>query len=553
MSVSPVLLDTRDGIQAAPRPRIAFWSPLPPQRIGIADYSVELLDALSELAEVEIFVDDAYVPDIDLYRRFTLLSRRLYEQRSADAPFSFNVYQTGNNAVFNGWIYDRALKTPGLVVLHDLSLAEMHYERLYKNGSATIFLDAVEVMHGAAVRARALHIMGDPDRRGWLDMLMIDRLVRNSLGVVVHSAWARTFLTTLYDDTPIFHVVQPAPLLDASPGAGHALGQRDDLPSRGLVVGIFGGIARRKRVHVALEAFARLHENHPDASMIVVGREEDHDYAGRLRSLIKVKGLDGAVHFHGDVRSIKEMGSLLQAVDLVVNLRWPTSGETSAVMMRTFAAGKVVVTSNVPQVQEYPDEFCWKAPIEVSAAHEGAVVHALLERAAADRVGLERCGHAARRFMCEHATWPRTAARYVEIGLLVTAHARGHDPVALDSGEKAHPEKSRHRVLLERWEDVRRASERPPDLEGMMGRVVRYRPVAAVARLYNRIRLLGQLTTAQLALNGQVLDENERLRNEIRQLQVERLLAMEAHETTTRPIAADADTGQLIHDGTRQP
>ena len=35
--------------------RVAFFSPLPPTRSGIADYSQALLDPLGRLAEVEIF------------------------------------------------------------------------------------------------------------------------------------------------------------------------------------------------------------------------------------------------------------------------------------------------------------------------------------------------------------------------------------------------------------------------------------------------------------------------------------------------------------------
>jgi hypothetical protein len=35
--------------------RVAFFSPLPPERSGIADYSEALLEPLRHLAEVEVF------------------------------------------------------------------------------------------------------------------------------------------------------------------------------------------------------------------------------------------------------------------------------------------------------------------------------------------------------------------------------------------------------------------------------------------------------------------------------------------------------------------
>jgi len=533
-----------------PHPRIAFWSPLPPQKTGIADYSVELLDALTEIAEVEVFVDDAYVPDIDLYRRFTLLPAALYERRSAHTPFDLNVYHVGNNAAFNGWIYDRALKTPGLVVLHDLSLADMHYERLYKNGSATIFLDEVEAMHGLAVRATAMDVMSDPDRRGWVNLAMSERLVENGLGLIVHSAWAETFLRARHENLPIYHVMQPAPLLDTSAEMQDAMRQRYGLPAHGLVVGVFGGVARRKRMHAAIEAFAQFHTEHPDARMVLLGRAEDRDYVDQLQTLVRNKGLDRVVRFHGEASSVGEFGRLLQAVDLIVNLRWPTNGETSAVMMRAFAAGKVVVTSNVPQFQEYPDDFCWRAPVDVSDADEQAAVLALLRRAAADRLGLRRGGEAARHYMEEHATWSRTAARYVEIGEIVRNRAPFIISSAPDDAEEEERDmaRSRHRALLEQWEAVRRASEKTlAPGSSRVSRLLRRSPAAPLVRLYRRVRLLGQLSEAQAALNWRALDENERLRNEILQLQIERLVALKAQATA--PAAPAAGTSQRAHAG----
>ena len=35
-----------------------MWTPVPPQLTGIADYSAELLKPLSDLADVEVFIDD---------------------------------------------------------------------------------------------------------------------------------------------------------------------------------------------------------------------------------------------------------------------------------------------------------------------------------------------------------------------------------------------------------------------------------------------------------------------------------------------------------------
>ena len=54
--------------------KIAYFSPLPPQRTGVADYSKELLPALASRAEVDLWVDEpvatAELPPCRAYNYF---------------------------------------------------------------------------------------------------------------------------------------------------------------------------------------------------------------------------------------------------------------------------------------------------------------------------------------------------------------------------------------------------------------------------------------------------------------------------------------------------
>ena len=73
--------------------KVGFYSPLPPARTGVADYSAALLRALAPLGEVEV------------------------NARQADIC----LYHLGNNRL-HAEIYQRALENPGVVVLHDAVL-----------------------------------------------------------------------------------------------------------------------------------------------------------------------------------------------------------------------------------------------------------------------------------------------------------------------------------------------------------------------------------------------------------------------------------------------
>ena len=53
----------------------------------------------------------------------------------------------------------------------------------------------------------------------------------------------------------------------------------------------------------------------------------------------------------------------LEMTDIVVNLRYPSMGESSATLCEAFKYGKAVIVSDLNQYREFPDEVCWKVPI----------------------------------------------------------------------------------------------------------------------------------------------------------------------------------------------
>src|SRR5262249_28740196 len=80
--------------------KVAYYSPLPPERSGIADYSVLLLPALERLVDVEVV------------------------RRGRTRPVAADValYHVGNDPEAHGWIVDALRRRRGVVVLHDFVL-----------------------------------------------------------------------------------------------------------------------------------------------------------------------------------------------------------------------------------------------------------------------------------------------------------------------------------------------------------------------------------------------------------------------------------------------
>src|SRR5450759_5136648 len=81
--------------------RVAFVSPLPPSKTGVADYSAALLEPLRGLADVEVFAD----------------AERTFDP----ARYDVALYQIGNNP-YHAFAYETAVRHPGVVVMHEANL-----------------------------------------------------------------------------------------------------------------------------------------------------------------------------------------------------------------------------------------------------------------------------------------------------------------------------------------------------------------------------------------------------------------------------------------------
>ncbi|WP_235921350.1 glycosyltransferase family 4 protein [Lentzea tibetensis] len=369
--------------------RYSMWSPLPPERSGIADYTTELL---AELDDVEA------------------VSRK----RPKTTAKGLACYQMGNHAGAHSWIYEQALAEPGVVVLHEASLLDFNLGHC--NGLTPEFYKELKDAHGP--------IWGDPNDPALLHglpaietdgvksldggtMTLEHRLVTASRGVIVHDPHSARWLQERYPAKPIFVVPHGAPVRDDADRAEirARLGWTDEH----VVFGVFGGFNRIKRILVAVLAFAEVRRRWPNARLLIAGHVDYPDVHADVVRAIDQYGLRDSVHL--ELAPAKdEFVDLISATDAVINLRWPTMGETSGVMMRAFGAGRVVITSDLPQHRHFDPAFCWR--ISISPAAEAEQLAALLERIVVDPSAVRSAGKLARDWVSAEASWPVAAAGY---------------------------------------------------------------------------------------------------------------------------------------------
>jgi len=378
--------------------RLAWVSPLPPTRSGIADYSAELMPAVAAWAPVAPFAPFPHgeVPWGPV--------RSLTDLPPRSRDFDLIIYHMGNNPYHVG-IYELALRLPGLVVLHDCVLHHLVARCTAGAGDAAGYLWHLVYERGAAGAATAVrHAHGVfSERERFLDPLNRVLLAR-SRGVIVHSRWAAEQVRRTCPDLPVR--VVPHHLAPLPAGRRESLRRQLGLTPREILLLSLGFINREKRVEQLLRAYAALRPEHPEVRCVLVGEPDAGlDLAGMLERL----GLAGQVTVTGYVDA-EAMYGYIAACDIAVNLRYPSAGETSGAMVRLLGSGKAVITSNVRQYAEWPDDVCLK--VDLGPAEVPMLLY-YLRRLVEDAPLRQRLGENARRYVEQHHALERSAREYL--------------------------------------------------------------------------------------------------------------------------------------------
>lgn len=373
--------------------RLAVATPLPPSTSGIADYAVDLVAGLvaagatvtaySEPAALAPAAWGGTVPCQDLAQLGPALDR---------GAVDLAVYQLGNSADHHEGIYRLALERPGVVVLHEYMLHHLVRELTLARGDAAGYLEEMRYAAGATGWRAARRLLDSHYPVDVWSFPLFERLVDRSLGVIVHSEFARRRILASRPATPV--EVAPFPLdLDAlrPPTAAERARARAAIGvgSEELLVATFGFVTPQKHLEPALAAFARLRAERPGARFAVVGEISPYyDFLELLR-----RTGDAGVHVSGRV-PLEQLHDWMIGCDLAINLRHPTGGETSATLLRLLALGRPTLVTDAGSFAELSDGAVARVAV---GADEEAQILALLRRLADDRELATALGAAGRR------------------------------------------------------------------------------------------------------------------------------------------------------------
>ena len=317
--------------------KVAYFSPMPPERTGVADYSALLLPALQRTLDVEVV------------RR-----GRKRPPRGVDVA----LYHVGNNPDSHAWIVDALRRSPGVVVLHDFVLHHLVAGMTVGRRDGHGYLDAMEREHGVVGRLLGHGVLDKRIPPLWEsrpeEFPLAGFVLEHATGLIVHSQTVRDLALEAGFEGPIWvvpHAAWPVPDVAAERVSG------------GRVIGCFGVVNSSKRIPELLRAFAGVRERHAEVTLLLVGpTSPGFDLDRRLQRL----GLADEGLVRMDWVDERRLWALMAGVDVCVNLRHPTMGETSGSVIRSLSLGKPLVVSDVGWFSELPDEVAVKVPVDAS-------------------------------------------------------------------------------------------------------------------------------------------------------------------------------------------
>ncbi len=304
--------------------KIGFFSPLPPARTGVADYSAALLARLRKYGQVEI----------------------------GDASADASLYHLGNNQIHRD-IYDQALRRPGVAVLHDAvlhhfflgSLSEVDYIREFTYNYGEWSRDQARELWRERARSAT-----DPR---YFRYPMLRRIAEASKIVVVHNPGAAEIVrrhapSAIIREVP--HLFDPPAL--PQPYEIERLRAAMGIARSTLLCGVFGHLRESKRVLPILRAFATA-ASHADIALLIAGEFSSSDLARAAEPLLHAPGI-----FRFGYTPEHQFWQLAMLIDVCVNLRYPPAGETSGIGNRLMGIGKPVIFTAGPETSRFPESAC---------------------------------------------------------------------------------------------------------------------------------------------------------------------------------------------------
>lgn len=358
--------------EARRRPRVAYVSPMPPARSGVAHYSERLLPHLASRCDVHVFAPHCESDPSDPVDG--ILPLRILERVEPVLGGFDRVIYTLGNSEHHCETLSLIRRRPGVVIAHDVRLVNAYIWK--RQSGASLPPSYAETLDDIMSGRLPDHVQGylsfGPPDYYRLNQLMLGEVLEHSEKLFTHSPFAAAMAIL---DNPreleqkIDHLPYAFPERPAIPGVRHSL--------EGLVISSFGALHQLRQSDKLVESFilaakwTRLHR------FLVIGEMNLEDKV-RYEELIRRGGVEDRVHITGWV-SDELYKSYLLATDVGVQLRDISNGETSGAMTDCLASGIPLIATEMGAATTLPRNAMLAVDRLISASDLALTILALAD------------------------------------------------------------------------------------------------------------------------------------------------------------------------------
>lgn len=345
--------------------RIAWFSPLPPQPSGISEYTTAIVRELIKYADVDLWTEAEFSETCtSIGRVYKYDDMNMADIIEKLHEYNMVVYNTGNNHRFHSKMYEILSVFPGIVILHDYVMHHffLGYFKDIKNNMGA-YLNMIGAYYGKNTRlmvqkalesGRGLH-----EREEVFHYPLCEPVVLRSMGVIVHTSFIANKLKE-FALCPIKVIKHPHLEVDIEK-------EEFDFEEGKTYIFIGGEITPNKHVDKVIKAIASYNNVNflrDKIRVLIVG----NDTTNSISKLINTLNVQDFIMFLGR-KSEKKFNFYIKNSDICINLRYPTMGESSGVLIRCLQFAKPSIVTKVGFYDEIPDS----AVIKIKYGEEGKI------------------------------------------------------------------------------------------------------------------------------------------------------------------------------------
>jgi glycosyltransferase involved in cell wall biosynthesis len=337
--------------------KLALASPIPPQSTGIADYTAELLKALSKYYYIDIYTQNPEFTDKEIASYYTI--RSISSLAANYSKYDRVLYQMGNS-IFHSEMTDLIPLYPGVVVLHDFFLSGLANHLEYYGERPGFFTK--ELLLCGGLQAAEMYKNPHTARRAIDDYPANSFVFNNSLGVIVHSHFSQSLIEKFYPEgvsTPVLKVpfIKQCKYRNDFSYSGNKIRKSFGIDINAIIICSFGHITSTKSPTLVVEAYERLVTKFRDKNILLrfIGALTDDHHGETFLKRVSASPVKNRIKITGYTTKESYENWLIIA-DISVQLRTTSRGETSAAILDCLAAGVPVIANAYASSTDYPDD-----------------------------------------------------------------------------------------------------------------------------------------------------------------------------------------------------